>query len=638
MAAGTNRKRPWEEEADKRTVLAVQTVSDLQRPIARFPLQTPSGLDHVDALKSFEGTSSISQSRGTSLPYSIPDQESSSPSRDAVDDEMHKSRQLSLPNPIKRPRTTYSEGDIVTMNLPALELNSAQFLPQLSASAYDLNGARHYKPSLNPSNSLGSNDMPSIRDAARVVTQTPCQTCSVLRGVVLRAVKALEKLHVVLLEAQESGSQGHAEDLNPDSSGISISPPNSRIDPSLECVVDRLNRSIQMVTDAWTNWITIPPNLPEAMIYGERVRGIFGHDDHLKEGRLDTHSSKPFIQHLDNSPRHVNVPRALPLFEGGHGRSIAGEPALIHLPHSPLRTFPSTISQPMLPQSPIPGPPASRLVPSPSSINFSSSQFPPPLSPSFSGSRSPHTAHLRDLQNQLSTKSLAHQILQGQHDKLLAAYSRSQTRCATLDRKSQVSDTEITNLIEDRIRLQAQIDALDVQVDVLQQSRDEAHKQSVANGAQYMQIIGKSSRLQAQGAADMKKWKTDRDDWQRDKEALLFKIETLEIGGVKTEKTSCSSDSASLSVERLSHSRPIVGTSKVEFDSGVTVASTSVHALCDEVLSLRKRCHEMEVSLQNCRNDSIQLDEIVSKLGTISDRMRSHIERPQIGDVPVVTQ
>lgn len=390
-----------------------------------------------------------------------------------------------------------------------------------------------------------------------------------------------------------------------------------------------------MVRDTWATRTTIPPNIPEAMIYGERLRDRSGHDERSREGKLEMRSMKPFAQQADNSPRRVNIPRALPLWEDQRRRSIAGESGPSHLPYSPLTNTSSMTSLPMLPQSPMQAPQSNRPLPSPSSLNFSSSQFLPPLSPSLTTSKSPHTAHLQELQHQLSTKSLAHQILQGEHDKLLAAYSRSQTRCATLDRKSQVSDTEINNLVEDRVRLQAQVDALEVQVDELQRSRDEAHKQSVANGAQYMQIMGMSSRLQAQGAADLKKWKSDKDDWETEKEALLSKIEGLENSGATTPKILPTSDSESAPGEQHPPARLVTDTVKAGIKSGDELVSESVETLHKEISRLRKNCLEVEMSLQAHRDDSMQIDEILGKLGTIGDRMRRRT-KPKLGSTLLI--
>ena len=203
-------------------------------------------------------------------------------------------------------------------------------------------------------------------------------------------------------------------------------------------------------------------------------------------------------------------------------------PSSIISPHPKASMSNSVNNQP---ESPMQGLPSHRHLPSPSSIsmNFSTaSNILPPMSPSALLSKSPHTAHLQELQHQLSTKSLAHQILQQEHDKLLAAFSRSQIRCATLEKKSQVSDREINELSDERKSLQDQINMYEGQMHELQTSRDEACKQSALNGAQYMQIMNMSSRLQAQAARDLKKWKEDREAWENEKRVLLDRLETYE--------------------------------------------------------------------------------------------------------------
>lgn len=203
-------------------------------------------------------------------------------------------------------------------------------------------------------------------------------------------------------------------------------------------------------------------------------------------------------------------------------------PSSIISPHPKASLSNSILTQP---ESPVQGPPSHRHLPSPSStsMNFSTvSNILPPMSPSALLSKSPHTAHLQELQHQLSTKSLAHQILQQEHDKLLAAFSRSQIRCATLEKKSQVSDREINELSDERKSLQDQINMYEGQMQDLQSSRDEACKQSALNGAQYMQIMSMSSKLQAQAAKDLKKWKEEREAWENEKIVLLGRLEKYE--------------------------------------------------------------------------------------------------------------
>ncbi|KAI9681440.1 MAG: hypothetical protein M1817_002724 [Caeruleum heppii] len=182
---------------------------------------------------------------------------------------------------------------------------------------------------------------------------------------------------------------------------------------------------------------------------------------------------------------------------------------------------------------PTTGPAQSRgMLPSPSSLSLSTSVAPntlPPISPASSqASQSVQAAHFQDLQHQVSTKTLALQTLQQEHDSLLSAFSRAQSRCATLDKKSSVSDSEINNLTDERLKLQHQVLTLEAQVEELVQSRDEARKQSVANGGQYMQIMSMASRLEAQGTADKKLWKAEKEEWEKEKAGLAKRIAQLE--------------------------------------------------------------------------------------------------------------
>ena len=266
-------------------------------------------------------------------------------------------------------------------------------------------------------------------------------------------------------------------------------------------------------------------------------------------------------------------------------------------------------------------------LPSPSSLNFSTaSNVLPPISPSVvgTGSRSPHTAHLQDLQHQLSTKSLAYQILQGEHEKLMAALTRSQTRCGALDKKSQVSDTEINNLSEDKIRLQSDMEVLEQQVEDLQQSRDDAFKQSVSSGSQYMQIMAMSSKLQAQSAADLKKWKADRDSWTEEKEKLLARIARLE------------DISTSVDADRLGDRQNVVPAdmtgsvhihdSERNISSGPDVednlSSMSSEQLRTEVVRLRKGKRESDSLVRAYREESDKMNRVLIDLGDIGQRLR----------------
>lgn len=279
-------------------------------------------------------------------------------------------------------------------------------------------------------------------------------------------------------------------------------------------------------------------------------------------------------------------------------------PDSAHPPPSPHPTA-STGSVFGSSQSPMAMGASGRMLPSPSSLHGAPSLISGQGNYSPSSSQSAHTTHMQDLQHQISTKSLALTTLQREHDQLLAAYSRMQIRCQTLDKKSQVSDHEINTLTEEKIKLQSQVEAFEVQVDELIKSRDEAQKQTTANGAQYMRIMSMSSKLQTQGAEEAKRYKQDREAWDRDREGLQRRIEDLEAGR------------SSPSIPR----DPAVE-SKTALSSDEILASASLDVLRNEVVRLRQSLRNMERMFENLRQETDTIDHVITECTGIRDRWR----------------
>jgi chromosome segregation ATPase len=244
-----------------------------------------------------------------------------------------------------------------------------------------------------------------------------------------------------------------------------------------------------------------------------------------------------------------------------------------------------------------------RTLPSPTSISYSASASGPPAAYSPSMNRSVHNAHLQDLQHQISTKTLALQTLQREHDQLLGAFSRSQIRCSTLDKKSQVSDHEINLLTEEKIRLQAQVETLEMQVEELVNAKDEVQKQTAADAAQWRQIVAMSSQLQAQGAEETKRYKADRESWERDRDGLQRRITELESGKLTLGDASRSADPAAV------------------ISSEDILTSTSLDTLRAEIVRLRSKCADMEVALQELRRVTEQMDRVMGEFANIRERI-----------------
>jgi hypothetical protein len=405
--------------------------------------------------------------------------------------------------------------------------------------------------------------------------------------------------------------------------------PGSDLYQSWVWVLDRLNLSVQIAKELLISRHGLLQAKQSGVAYYDQTRGDKSVEDLTRtrwdKDKLDSRCYKRSPLQDGDDPRSTGI--IGPALPGPERRkSYAGEDVTQHMQSSPFAASAWSASRMGQPDSPMQAPPSVRQLPSPSSLNFSSaSQLPPPLSPSFPGPKSPHTAHLQELQHQLSTKSLAHQILQGEHDKLLAAYSRSQMRCATLEKKSHVSDTEISNLAEDRARLTNDVDRLELQVDELQQKKDEADKQSAASGAQYMKIMSMSSKLQAQSAADLKRWKSEREAWQMEREALL-----LRLAGRATQYdgSSNAADSSGTAVSAALPSQPLIAPEEpksIIMHSEDRPTSGCCQGLREEIVRLRQRFHEAHASLEAWRADSVDLKDLSGKFVALGERMQSRV-------------
>ncbi|KAL6247981.1 hypothetical protein RBB50_005329 [Rhinocladiella similis] len=317
---------------------------------------------------------------------------------------------------------------------------------------------------------------------------------------------------------------------------------------------------------------------------------------HLEPPRGDDYSRRP-IDLADQMPRHFD--QSLPsILQAEEPRRPQPHDQIVP-PLTGQSPHPSSTSSLFTAQSPTQSQPSTRTLPSPPggpyprTASSGSAQYSPITS------QSAHSSHLQDLQHQISTKTLALQTLQREHDQLLAAFSRSQIRCTALDKKAQVSDHEIITLTEDKIRLQQQVDVLEAQVHELTKARDEVTQQSTADGAQWRQIMAMSSQLQIKGAEDARRFKAERDAWDEERVALQTRIEELEAGKNRLPEKKVGSGS----------------TTPVASDS--ILASDSVEMLRQEIVRLRRRCVDLELKLQELAGEAEQIDNAINAMESV---------------------
>ncbi|OBT64078.1 hypothetical protein VE03_06711 [Pseudogymnoascus sp. 23342-1-I1] len=226
--------------------------------------------------------------------------------------------------------------------------------------------------------------------------------------------------------------------------------------------------------------------------------------------------------------------------------------------------------------------PDSSTFPTSSSSNKPSQPLSPSISSFSSGAVSgavpPAVAtHTATLQHEVSVKAYALQTLQQEHDKLLAALSRSQTRSRALEEKQVVADNEVNVLSEDRNRLMDRIAELEKEVSEVSEARDEYRNAGVKEGKQYVEIVRMASRLELMAAEERKTMAADL----AEKERQL--MQRAELGTV----------------------------------AGGSVAQQSSSRHSDEiVLQLNAQCAKYEAALKDIRRKRRRIDDIVAELGS----------------------
>lgn len=320
----------------------------------------------------------------------------------------------------------------------------------------------------------------------------------------------------------------------------------------------------------------------------------------------------------------------------------------------------SIMNPPPAPNRQLPSPPG-RSLPSPTSINLPSpsaasygssshpASLPPPPGlhqpsqhaylPSIGSSHSPDAlqAHSAALQHEVSVQKIALSSLQGEHDKLLAAFSRSQTRASALEKKHQVSDTEIISLTEEKIRLQSQVTELEKEVEELARSRDQFRQAAVQEGSQYVEVVKNASRLEEMASEE-------RRAWGKLKAEMEQRIEALIAGSHQRDDTKSS-------IVPIPLHRPLddvdtppssnEGQSSLESQPAKDFQPTSYPIqpqesgieLKEEIRRLRSRCAEAEDALRAVRDESRSMEEIIEALGLAGRSIMERADRT-LGSVP----
>ncbi|GME38409.1 SPX domain-containing protein [Neofusicoccum parvum] len=278
--------------------------------------------------------------------------------------------------------------------------------------------------------------------------------------------------------------------------------------------------------------------------------------------------------------------------------------------------------------------PTSLNIPPPSTIHSLAS---PSLLPQPSSSSAAHTAHLQDLQHQISLKTLALQTLRQEYDALLSKLDRQRTKCSALEKKFEVSDVEINSLTTEKEELEAKVAALEQQVDELREQRDDARRREVRTGEQYRSIVEMASRLQGIAAEEKRAWAQER-------EGLLKALGWDDGGGGEggqkpsTQESNVSSTARppapDLAMSGLDGARSLLDAKIPDrHPEQASAAATSqvIAALRVEVAQLRSRTQSLEAAIRSIRDQGTAIEEASQAAAEAGKRMRE-AAREAIGE------
>jgi len=220
------------------------------------------------------------------------------------------------------------------------------------------------------------------------------------------------------------------------------------------------------------------------------------------------------------------------------------------------------------------------------------------MSPPATSQTSVQSADLQDLQHQVRVKTFEFQTLQREYDALLQNLERQKLKCATCEKKLEVSDMEINGLKEEKERLLAQVVSVEGQIEELQQARDEARRQLVANGAQYVQIMDMANRLQSQSAEAKRKWEIEKAELEQ-------RIRLLEEAMVTGTQKPTSSAVAEQQSGITPSPSPLGSTHSMP--TSISSQAETINVLRAEVSRLRSRTHVLESTVQNMRCESLSI-------------------------------
>lgn len=227
------------------------------------------------------------------------------------------------------------------------------------------------------------------------------------------------------------------------------------------------------------------------------------------------------------------------------------------------------------------------------------------------------SAHLQDLQHQVSLKSLALQTLQTEYATLLQKLQRERIKSQTIEKKTTVADQEVNDLTTRNEDLSEQIKTLESQLQECEKKREAERAEAAKEKDQWGRMLDMSGRLQSKSAADRQRLADEKADLLR----RLAKYETSQAGPVERP-----SPPSGQSAHHLFVSTPTSGAEASPSLQSNPTSSDDAEALRQENGTLQARVASLNASLERIRRQYGRLEESVQELVVQKDLLRQSLD------------
>ena len=290
-----------------------------------------------------------------------------------------------------------------------------------------------------------------------------------------------------------------------------------------------------------------------------------------------------------------------------------------------------------------------RALPSPSSLAYPLSaapSLPPPTaqsvgspSTSYQPAVSIHTtptnsvtsAHIANLQHQVTLKSLALQTLQSEYASLLQKLQRERVKSQTIEKKTGVADQEINELTSKNEELAGQMKYLESQLEESEQKREAEHSEAAKEKEQWGRMLDMDARLHAKNAEEKRKLRDERNHLAQrvaayeEENTVRYEQIRKDLGSRMDAPQESEDSDRRVSPESASDS---------DLVSAGTIDSTSeVARLKREVVLFKARNEILRTSLEETRRHNQDLDErvhgVIQRSGEIGSVIDKALEDEQ---------